>query len=178
MEIPGLGAVIKDDEFGWYYSAPVSVPVLGGRPCRILIEGYDDDANKDEFHRAIANFLSIPPSVLIDAQLHVFQYYQDCNAVCGDDECPAIESPHRVWDYVHFGNEAVVLRRDSADKGIYISLECNCDWEKEHGLQIVLKHGLAVNKVGPYDGHCSNADAYADDRLETVVYRPTGPDNV
>ncbi|WP_407939254.1 DUF6985 domain-containing protein [Microbulbifer thermotolerans] len=46
----------------------------------------------------------------------------------------------------------MVLRRPYGDKLVYISLECSCDWEREHGLQIVFKQGLYVNKIGPLDG--------------------------
>jgi hypothetical protein len=64
-----------------------------------------------------------------------------------------------------------VTRRAYGDRGIYISLECECEWEEEHGLQIVFKNGLRVNKVGPYDGHVTHSDAYADKSLEDVIYR-------
>jgi len=64
----------------------------------------------------------------------------------------------------------MVSRRAYGDKGIYVSLECNCNWEPEHGLQLVFKNGSTIKKVGPYDGHLANSDAYADDRLENVVY--------
>ena len=57
---------------------------------------------------------------------------------------------------------------------VYISLGCNCDWEQEHGLQIVLKDGLRVTKVGSFDGHLTNSDAYDDASLENVIYRPRG----
>ena len=50
------------------------------------------------------------------------------------------------------------------------SVECGCDWEGEHGLQIVFKDGLVVNKVGAFDGHVTNSDAYGDPGLEDVVY--------
>jgi hypothetical protein len=65
----------------------------------------------------------------------------------------------------------MVSRRAYGDKGVYVSIECNCDWEPEHGLQIVLKNGSEVTKVGPYDGHLTNSDAYADSTLEGVVYK-------
>jgi hypothetical protein len=42
--------------------------------------------------------------------------------------------------------------------------------EPEHGLQVVFQNGLRVNKVGPYDGHLTNSDAYGDDNLEQAVY--------
>ena len=82
-----------------------------------------------------------------------------------------IDSPKDVWKHIQFGDEAMVIRRPYHDKGIYISLECNCDWEEEHGLQIVFKNGLKVNKIGPYDGHCTNVDAYANKSLEDVIYK-------
>jgi hypothetical protein len=64
-----------------------------------------------------------------------------------------------------------VARRAYGDKGIYVSVECGCDWEVEHGLQLVFKNGLKVNKLGGYDGHLTNSDAFADESLEDVVYR-------
>jgi hypothetical protein len=41
----------------------------------------------------------------------------------------------------------------------------------EHGLQIVLRNGLEVNKLGMYDGHLTNSDAFADPALEDTIYR-------
>jgi len=173
MQIPGLGTVTKDSKFDWYYSKPMRVPVLGDKKRRVVVEGYDEDRNKDEFHAAIAHFLSLDSSALKHAEPHVFQYYKDSreNQDPDDEEFPSIKSPGDVWPHVRFGDEPTVMRRANGDKGIYISLECGCDWEAEHGLQIVFKNGLKVNKVGPYDGHLTNSDAYADSRLEDVIYR-------
>ena len=170
MEVPGLGVVTKDAQFDWYYSQAMPVPVLDGKLCRIVVGGYDDDPRKEEFHSAIANFLRISPSVLKEAEPYVFRYYQNCNSnwAPDDEEFVAIESPSDVWHHVQLGSEPMVSRRAYGDKGIYVSLECNCDWEPEHGLQIVFKNGLRVNKVGSYDGHLTNSDAYAKDDLESI----------
>ena len=173
MEIPGLGTVTKENDDDFHGSHPISVPVLGGKLCRIIVEGYVDDPNKGDFHVAIANFLSIGPSVLRDVDSEVFRYYKDANDGCwnpGDDEYIVIGSPTDVWDHVRFGDEPVVKRRYYRDKAVYISLECNCDWEPEHGLQIVFKNGLRVNKIGGYDGHLTNSDTYGDESLEDVIY--------
>ncbi|HEY7328274.1 MAG TPA: hypothetical protein VH592_11565 [Gemmataceae bacterium] len=64
----------------------------------------------------------------------------------------------------------MVSRRAYGDKGIYISVECGCEWEQEHGLQLVLRNGLKVNKLGGYDGHLTNSDAFDDESLEHVIY--------
>jgi hypothetical protein len=170
MNIPLLGEVTKDTEYDWYYSEPIPAPVLGGQACRIVIQGYDEDPKKDDFHAAIANFLSIDPSVLKAAETHIFDYYQECREACAE-ELVEIGSPSDVWRHVDLADEAMVSRRAHGDQGIYISLDCHCDWEEEHGLQIVFKNGQKVNKVGQYDGHLTNSDAYADETLENVVYR-------
>jgi hypothetical protein len=38
-------------------------------------------------------------------------------------------------------------------------------------MQLVIRDGRAVTKVGPFDGHVTNADAYDDRKLRGVVYR-------
>lgn len=173
MNVPGLGEVTKDNRFGWYYSEPIKLPILNGKECRIVLEGYDEEPEKDDFHVAIANFLSSPQSVLEEAESYIFQYYKDMNSDWSpsDEEFVSIKSSSEIWAHIQFGGEAMVCRRGYRDKRIYISLECSCDWEPEHGLQIVFKNGAKICKVGPYDGHLTNSDAYADDSLENVIYR-------
>ena len=173
MHIPGLGEVHKDPQLGWYRSAPIPLNLLNGRECSVIVEGYDEDERHEDFHVAIANLLANTFSTLRNAELHVFKYYKNMNSYWspGDPEFLDISTPEHVWKYVQIRSEPVVSRRGYRDKGVYVSLECNCDWEPEHGLQIVLKNGQDVVKVGPYDGHLTNSDAYADDSLEHVVYR-------
>jgi hypothetical protein len=149
------------------------VKALGGQACRVVLEGYDEDENKDDFHNAIRNFLTIDQSVLREAEDHVFRYYRDCSENWNPEDLQSlrIENPQNVWRHVQFGREPMVRRRHRGDKGVYISLECECDWEIEHGLQIVFENGLRVNKVGPYDGHLTTSDAYNDMSLEDVIYQ-------
>ena len=106
--------------------------------------------------------------MLKQASPFVFAYYQDCVAARG---APAtIAKPADIWRHVEFGDELQIARRAYGDKGVYVSVSCECDWEDEHGLQLVFKNGLVVNKVGAYDGHLTNSDAFADPRYEDVVY--------
>jgi hypothetical protein len=37
-----LVSVVEDADLGWYVSAPMPVPVPGGAPRRIIVDGYDD----------------------------------------------------------------------------------------------------------------------------------------
>jgi hypothetical protein len=169
MNIPGLGDVTRNAEFGWYWSDPIPVSVLNGLPCRIVVAGYDEDHDHSQFHTTIQNFLSIGPSALLAVGEHIFAYYVAVRDA-GDFEVPLIRSASEVWSHVVLGTEAVVKRRGYGDMEVYVSVACECDWEPEHGLQIVFRRGLEVVKVGPYDGHCTNSDAYDDDELENVIF--------
>ncbi len=151
---------------------PIRVPMLGRDKRTIVLQGYEDDPKKGEFHAAIKNFLAGDRTVLERASKHVYRYYLDVKEGVDDDEegFPRIKTAATVWKRVQLGAEPSVRRRHYGDKKIYVSLECNCDWEPEHGLQLVLKNGRSITKVGPYDGHLTNSDAYARPALERVVY--------
>ncbi|WP_327587701.1 hypothetical protein OHA25_12435 [Nonomuraea sp. NBC_00507] len=173
MQIPGLGLLLEDNDLGWYKSEPIPVPVLGGAPRRIIVDGYVDDSSPEDFHAAIRAFLALDNSALTAAAPSIFAYYRDVTddiLAAGDDWYVEIEGPHQVLDHIRFGNEPMVSRDPHGDRHVYVSLECECDWEPEHGLQIVFRDGRTVTKVGPYDGHLTNSAAYADDTLDRVVY--------
>jgi len=146
--------------------------MLGGQALGAYADDYGDDDHPEDYDRAIANLLACTPAVLHAAQDPIYRYYQDMREAWGPDEdIPDIASAADVWKHVQFGGE-IELGRRAKDGLVYASLECNCDWEPEHGLQIVLRNGEVVSKIGPYDGHYTQSDAFADDDLEGVIYRP------
>lgn len=175
MDIPGLGHVQRDSRFSeWLRSGPVLIPLLRGIEATIVLSGYEEDDHRADFELAITNLLTCPFEVFRQAEPHIFKYYEEMNSACwepGDPEFLVIESPDRIWDHVQIGTEPMVSRRAYGDKAVYVSFECGCDWEPEHGLQIVLRNGNTLVKVGPYDGHLTHSDAFADSSLENVIYK-------
>ncbi len=176
MHIPGLGEVEFEEGVDWYHSKEMQFKILDGATCEIVIEAYDEDDRKQDFHAAIAAFMAGEPAVLRRAEADIFQYYRDMNAQReeSDEDYVIIAAPADVWKHIQFGFEIMVSRGHDEEQAVYISITCNCDWEREHGLQIVLKGGAIVTKIGPYDGHLTNADAVDDARLANVIYRRLG----
>ena len=167
MLIPGLGRVAEDPHTGSYVSAPVTVPVLGNGLCTVILEDYDEDPDREQVHAAIRAFLAADASVLRAVEPHVFRYYQDCRAEGWTDL--KIRSARDVWSHVQLGDRAEI-GRDPWSTHVYVSVECECDWEEEHGLHLVFEDGSRVSKVGPCDGHLTNAHAYNDTRFRDVIY--------
>jgi hypothetical protein len=168
IAIDGIGT-FEPGEYGLIEGRDyINVPALGGE-CRFMLDGYEGDPEPADYRDAMLRFIAQSPQVLIDASKHVYAYYTDIkNSGWGNP--PEISSIERIWEFVDFGTNAIVSRRGDGDDRIYISLECGCAWEREHGLQIVFREGNFISKVGQFDGHVSNADAFADPSLEDTVY--------
>lgn len=152
MEIPGLGPVVEDEAFEGYRSKAVPVAVLGGVHCEFLVQGYEEPEDREDFHAAIRSFLALDPGALTDARQSIYAYYLKTRTVLGDELAVQIDGPDDVLEYVDLGNEPEVFRNDDGDGRIYVSLECECDWEPEHGLQLIFRDGCKLTKAGPYDG--------------------------
>ncbi len=152
------------------------VPFLRDQACTFVFEESPDDP---EVRSALAALLDPKSTLLAEAEPWVIAYCKDILAHYPEDwERPAVkfDEPGDIWSHVQFGSDFVVSRRADGDDedGIYFSLECNCDWEPEHGLQLVIGDGRTVRKVGAFDGHLTNADAYGDRSLVGVVYVSIG----
>lgn len=170
MKIDGIGVFELNKTYGWYDGPFFAIPGLSERVFKFMLDDFEaNDTHK--YAQAMLAFQKIEKNEIDQASRHIFKYYKDTLDMIGDDEdLPIIEQENDVWDFIQFGKDVHFCLRDH-DQKIYASIECRCDWEEEHGLQIVFKEGKKITKIGPYDGHLSNADTYGDDSLEDVVYK-------
>jgi hypothetical protein len=174
VNIPNLGEVAQGED-GQVWAAPLPVALLGGRPLSFEIWGYAEDDAKEDFHAALAALLRAPAELLDEARPFVYRYYEDTKTLCPVDvSIPNVARADDIWGHVRFGSCLQVGRCDGYPRDVYLSLECECDWEPEHGLQLVFRwrtnSGLQVCKVGPYDGHSTYAHAFGNPTLEDVIY--------
>lgn len=178
MNIPGLGPVEKDEESGWYISQPITINALNQQACEFLVEGYDEagETTRAAYHQAIDNFIKLQASALQAAQEAIFAYYQDTANFRRSEKADVVSigSAADVWQHIQFGDEALVCRRQNDEQTVYVSLECECDWEEEQGLQIVFRHGAEISKLGPFDDFMSNADVFGEASLDKVIYQSRG----
>lgn len=171
MEMPGVGPLTKDEGLGWWYSAPVTASAAGGAEGQIVVAtDYSIGPEKLAVDGAVATFLTAG-NALPAASAHVYAYYRETIRLSHEQgtasELPDIGGLEFVWEYVSLGREFHADR--DGDGRVYISVECECAWEPEHGLQLVFDSGT-ITKVGPFDGHLTNASAFGRADLEGVVY--------
>lgn len=152
VEMPGVGTFVLDERLGWLVSVDrFTIEALGTTGVWVID---DPEASPDVVVPAMRRFHALTATAVAQATPHVFAYYQDC---VGTGWSPDVDivTPDDVWQHVRMPDEFTI----SVDDGIaYVSLECECDWEVEHGLGLVFRDGDQISKVGQYDGHLHHTD--------------------
>lgn len=126
---------------------------------------------------ALIEFLNRNSNDRLKDSRHVFNYYKDLHHAVGgedwlDQEMGIVSDPKQIWMHVTPGLVFIASGHGS-DTSRYVVMEAECAWEEEHGLMMVWKDGKVLSKVGGYDGHLTNTNAYADDTLHNIVYSAT-----
>jgi hypothetical protein len=139
-----------------------------------------DEPETPDTATALTAFLGLTSADRQSASRHVHAYYLDVHeAVGGEDWLDAAmgvpANPEAIWDHVHPRLVFTEHDRSSPGNEAYVVVECDCDWEEEHGLMLCFREGQTLTKCGGYDGHVTNCNAYADDSLLDTVYYATNP---
>ncbi|WZH53422.1 MAG: hypothetical protein PIR53_05340 [Nocardioides alkalitolerans] len=148
-EIPGFGTFTLDERSGWLESdTTLEVPGLGVTGTVILD---DPEADPVEVAAVLRRLAALPTEFRQTLTPFLWAYYSDVAADV-DLDVP-LSRPEDVWSQVEIGDELHVARHDGT---WYVDVESSCDWELEHGLQVVLRDGDTLVKIGPYDGHVAH----------------------
>ncbi|MES2103027.1 MAG: hypothetical protein V4634_03350 [Pseudomonadota bacterium] len=161
MQIAQLGKLSKDEELDdWLVSAPVAVPYLGGMELEFVLEGMDGDAQPQEFAAAVASFLAKDKAEQALAAPHILETYHSAVAEMAPEK-PAcvINSASEAWQHVQ-PEEVRVCRRQQGDRKVYVQLVADCDWDHEHGLQLVFRDGRDLSRVSLFDDYLTYSDAF------------------
>ena len=167
-----LGELKRDPDIEeWLVSGEIPIPYLDGQLLQFIIEGIEDDKAPKDFENAIRNFLSLSVGDRQEATPYVYQNYRQFVEAVGEDEFDfTVDSVSKVWEHVQITG-IHVSRRPYAEKDVYIQIIGECDWEKEHGLQVILRRGNVLARVSDQDGHLTTADAYAlHEEQNTITY--------
>jgi hypothetical protein len=159
--LPELGELVRDaDVPDWWVSQPVPVPFFSGRPLRFVIESDDDSGTiEPDFVAAVAAFRALGDAQRVAISGAVHSNYREMLDAVEDLEPLDIASAADIWRFV-VPTEVRVSRRDRRDRDVYVSVDCECDWEEEHGLQLVFRRGNQLVRVSEQDGHLTHADAF------------------
>lgn len=158
---------LKQDYFpDWWKSEPIEIPFFDNQKLTITFMDFEPEEDKafiEEADKALTYFLQLSSN---DRNTISEPVYRNCidflDAIDDDEEDESlreINNINEIWNFVS-PIEIFVSRRHRRDMDIYIQIACECDWEQEHGLQLVFRQGKKLTRVSGQDGHLTEADAY------------------
>ena len=161
MKIEPLGEITTHTTIeDWLVSTEININYFPDTPLRFVLNGFEGDQAPEEFVTAIENFMSLTTKDRAEAAFYVFKNYSEFVEAVGPDEFDfVVDAPDDIWTHIQ-PSEIHVSRRAYGDRKVYVSVAANCDWEEEHGLQIVYREGKQLNRVSDQDGHVTYSDAY------------------
>jgi hypothetical protein len=162
-----IGQLTQDKDFAdWWKSEDISVPFFDGKKMPVTFMNYAPDSDQqflEKADEALRNFLKLGKRYRQEVSKHVYKNCIDFLEDVGYDEVDEtlrdMKDENEIWKFVH-PSEIYVSRRPYKEHDIYVQIACSCDWEQEHGLQLVFRQGLKLTRVSDQDGHVTEADAY------------------
>jgi hypothetical protein len=162
LEIESIGKLTPHpavpDE--WFISKPIPISFFDNKELQFIIEGdFENDKNfLFEANRAIRNFLKKDSIEKFNYTNSIFENYQEYLKYF-DEDLLKLKDKSEIWNYV-YPSVIHLNRRNWRDRDVYLQICCECEWEVEHGLQLVFRQGSKLTRVSAQDGHLTEADAY------------------
>jgi hypothetical protein len=147
----------KRTEF--FIESKVHIACLG-EEVDILVYPEDDSLNlpsPSQLH-ALDAFLALDLAQKVDWS---HQLALDCHYAClrdeidGEDPIMVLRIREDVWDHVRLNQLLIPQHGTTSDR--YLFFTGNCDWEEEHGLELLFKNERLI-KVGPQEGLAQNEE--------------------
>jgi len=140
----------------WLISDSIVIPYFDENKLKFTLQiDLETDENfLVDADKTIKNFLSKNISDKLKDSLLVFSNYREIQDYYDAQSWGApplqINNENEIWQFVNPGN-IFICRGSNIDDNMYILVTCECEWEPEHGLQLVFKNGLELTKVSGID---------------------------
>jgi hypothetical protein len=162
-----IGQLKQNAKFpSWWKSEVIKIPFFDNVKLHITFMDCEPELDKtfvEEADKALTNFLKLTIANRKSISELAYKNCIDSLEAVGFDKTDhtfrQIKDLNKIWDYIH-PTEIYVTRRPYKEQDIYVLLACECDWEQEHGLQLVFRQGKKLTRISDQDGHLTDADAF------------------
>ena len=137
-------------------SEPISVAFFDGKELRFTFDGdlENDESFLFDANQTVINFLRKNAGDRLRDSDFVYKIYRRIKDYYDSQSYDVVhlnlDDKTEIWKYIH-PCEIYVCRGGKEDRNMYLQVHCECDWEEEHGLQLVFKNGLELTKASGID---------------------------
>jgi hypothetical protein len=132
----------------WWISAPLPVAVFANRLVPFNVHGSVLEAAADSIDLAVDAFRAmVDPDGLLAAA--VFEHYEAC--IRGMGAPRRFGSASELWSTLR--PDSVAIAQDSETGIVHLLVNTECEWDEEHGLQLVFRLGTELVRISEQDGN-------------------------
>ena len=138
-----------DYDPNFFYSHPFPFRYFDNKELKIGFVEAEHQPYLDGADKTLENFVSLSS---LDKAKHsdiVHHYYSEILKF-GYTKPLDIKMTKDIWNFVT--PTEIIIHWDE-DGEFYLCVSCECDWEEEHGMQLVFKDGLTLTRASVRDGH-------------------------
>ena len=153
LESIGKLLIHPDESDDWLISKKVPIPCFDSDELgfTFFINDFKDDCFLYEVDLVIQKFLKIDKTERLKFSSLIFENYKEnYNDQNEYEDILEIVDERDIWSLV-YPYQIIICSGDNDDKNIYIIFICDCEWEEEHGLQLVFKNGEKLTRVSAID---------------------------
>ncbi len=162
-----IGQLKQNSQFSdWWESVEIKVPLFDDTKLKVSFIDFEPENDSEfieEADHALAVFLKLSVrdrnSISELAYKNCMDFLEMVEFDEADDPLRQIQDHNDIWKFI-YPKDIYVSRRHRNDKDIYVVVSCECEWEREHGLQFVFRQGKKLTRISDIDGHLTDADAY------------------
>jgi hypothetical protein len=132
-----------------FESKPYPFPYFDNKEIKVGFVEAKHQPYLDGADKTLDNFIRLNSIDRTENSDVVHRYYS-ASLEYGYTKPLDIQTPKDVWKFVT--PTEIIIHWDE-DGGFYLCVSCECEWEEEHGLQLVFKDGQTLTRASGHDGH-------------------------
>lgn len=138
---------VNEQDQDFFESAPFEIPYFGNKKLKIGFVDAKHHPYLDGADKALQNSLKLNLTDKIKNSEIVYHYYTE-TLKYGFTKPLNVSTSQDIWNFVT-PTEIIIQWGENGDFYLCVS----CEWEEEHGLQLVFKDGKTLTRASGHDGH-------------------------
>jgi hypothetical protein len=145
-----LDPIDYDPDF--FYSQPFPIPYFDNIELKVGFVEAEHQPYLDGADKVLENFFGLNSKDRTGNSDIVYHYYSE-TLKFGYTEQLDIKTPKDIWNFVT--PTEIIIHWDEKER-FYLCVSCECEWEEEHGLQLVFTDGQTLTRASEQDGHLTD----------------------
>lgn len=174
-----VGDLCQSDDFDdWWISKDVEIPMFDNLKLKFIFMDFDPILDKNfitDADNALKFFLKKGTGDRCEISNHLYDickiYFNSYPEMPRKErgEFKKMLAYKNIWEFV----KPVEVYLTYNESGImFLDIHCECDWDEEHGLQIVYKEGNDLSKISEIDGHLEFGENESFDDIHYLANNP------